>query len=600
MRQNVKALFSMLQKLLAILNSKQKRKCVLVFICVVIGSIFELLGVSCILPFIQAMLAPKELLQNRYIQVVMDIFHISSDYGMLILIGVGIIILYFVKNIYLLFSAYIQSKLSADITRELSTLMLRSYMKRPYLYFVNNNSANILRGINVDVLGVYNIISNIFKILSEVLNCVLIALFLLCSDAFMALGVILIALICLVSITFGFKKRMYITGQTQREAYAACNKFAYQAVNGIKEITVLQRREDFVKQYDEAVERRSHATQVNTFVSACPGKIIEAVCVGGMIGVVCIRIGMGMEMATFVPRLGTFAVAAFKMLPAISNISAYLSSLVFYKTSLEETYNNITSAEKFEDFRKSYALERGIKEYTGDSISFKNVLEIKNVTWQYSGSEKCVLDKVDLTIAKGESVALIGASGAGKSTLVDIILGLLPPQKGTVEMDGIDIYAMPMCWAKIIGYVPQSVYLIDDTIRKNITFGLGSEKISDEKIWEALEKAQLKDFVQSLPKKLDTIVGERGIKFSGGQRQRVAIARALYNNPDILILDEATSALDGETEAAVMEAIEALQGKVTLIIVAHRMTTIEKCDKIYEVINQKIVQREKKDVLGTK
>ena len=216
--------------------------------------------------------------------------------------------------------------------------------------------------------------------------------------------------------------------------------------------------------------------------------------------------------------------------------------------------------------------------------------------WQYEGQTRPVLDGVSFEIHKGQSVALIGTSGSGKTTLSDVILGLLTPAKGSVYMDGIDIYTMPKAWAGIVGYVPQSVFLIDDTIRNNVAFGL--RDIDDADIWKALEQAQLKAFVETLPAGLDTIVGDRGIKFSGGQRQRVAIARALFNKPEILILDEATAALDNETEKAVMESIDALQGQITMVIVAHRLTTIRNCDSIYEIKDGKAVKRSKSEVFG--
>ena len=230
------------------------------------------------------------------------------------------------------------------------------------------------------------------------------------------------------------------------------------------------------------------------------------------------------------------------------------------------------------------------------TVRFMESLRIDKVCWTYPKSDKQVLKDLSITIKKGESVGLIGPSGAGKTTLSDIILGLFKPQSGSVFMDGIDIYTIPGEWSSIIGYVPQSVYLTDDTIKNNIGFGTDENEIDDERVWHALEQAQLKDYVMSLPDKLETFVGERGIRFSGGQRQRIAIARALYYNPDILVLDEATSALDNETEKAIMESIDSLQRHKTLIIVAHRLTTLRNCDKIYEIKDGIAKEVNKKEV----
>ena len=422
----------------------------------------------------------------------------------------------------------------------------------------------------MDVNGVFNIISNIFKLLAELLKCGAITSLLLIVDFSMAVGIVGLAGICLVAVTLGFKRIMSDMGHQQREAGRNCSKHTYQAINGIKEITVMRRRENFVKQYDKAADLRRETNLAYNFITACPNRIVEAVCIGGIMAVVCIRIANGADMAEFVPQLGTFAVAAFQILPSISNISAYVSGLVFYRPTLEEAYNNITEAR-----------------------------DVENIVWHYHNSDKKnILNGLSLEIKKGQSVALIGASGAGKSTLADVILGLLPPQEGTVNVDGKSIYEIPNEWAKMIGYVPQSVFLIDDTIRNNVSFGLLPEEIDDKKVWGALEQAHLAEFVRSLPRGIDTIVGERGVRFSGGQRQRVAIARALYYNPEILVLDEATSALDTETENAVMESIDALQGKKTLIIVAHRLTTIRNCDRIFEIVEGKAVEREKSEVFG--
>ena len=237
-------------------------------------------------------------------------------------------------------------------------------------------------------------------------------------------------------------------------------------------------------------------------------------------------------------------------------------------------------------------------EDTSKDVHFEQELRVKKICWKYSEGTEYILNNLDLNIQKGQSIAFIGNSGAGKTTLADIILGLLKPQSGQVTLDGKDIFSIGKEWGNIIGYVPQAVYLTDDSIRKNIAFGIKEDDIDETRVWNALEQAQLKEFVESLDEQLDTKVGERGVRFSGGQRQRVAIARALYENPDILVLDEATAALDNETESAVMESIEALQGKITLIIIAHRLTTVRKCDKIYEITNGVAVERKKSEIFG--
>ena len=249
--------------------------------------------------------------------------------------------------------------------------------------------------------------------------------------------------------------------------------------------------------------------------------------------------------------------------------------------------------------RQEYLERSGGLRRKEETIEFKEKLVIQNVGWKYKNQKKSVLSNVCMEIRKGESIAFIGSSGSGKTTLSDIILGLLHPRQGAILMDdNIDVYSILDEWGHIVGYVPQSVFLLDDTVRNNILFGLPKEQVNDALIWESLEQAQIKEFIESLPEGLDTIVGERGIKFSGGQKQRIALARALYNKPEILVLDEATAALDGETEKAVMDSISALQGKITMIIVAHRLTTIRDCDKIYRIENGIATEVRKEEIFG--
>lgn len=579
-----------------ILGRKQRRGAVVVLLCMIMSSGMELLGVSAIYPFLQIALDADAIQSKWYVQCIKGVDPNVSTKDILIIIGVAIMLIYVLKNLLLLLSVYVQNQYAANMQKENTIKVLDAYLKRNYEFFLNTNSSVILRGISTDVNGVYQILLSCLSMTAELINVVVLGVFLFVTDSFICVSAMILAGMSFLVIIFGFKGKMKRAGLNMRQSYALKNQYSYQAVMGIKEITVLDRREPFIDQFKEAAELEARASLINGFLAACPDRILEGVCISGFMGIVCIEIAMGKDLNTFIPALGTFAMGAFRILPSISKLSSRTNSIVFYRPCLQSTYDNLKEINQYDGENVSEIEER--EAYNGENLSFQNCLEIKKISWEYLNAQNCVLQGLSLTIHKGESVALIGASGAGKTTLADIIMGLLPPQAGSVEMDGVDIFSIPHQWSRVIGYVPQSVFLIDDTVRSNVAFGLKKEDVSDDKIWTALEEAQLKEFVEGLPYGLDTIVGERGVKFSGGQRQRIAIARALYENPDILVLDEATAALDTETENAVMESIDALQGAKTLIIVAHRLTTIRNCDKIYEIKDGVAVARNKEDVLG--
>lgn len=595
--KDIKTLLLMKKQVGEILTNKQKKQCIYIMIVIFLGSLFELLGVSAILPFIESILDTTQLHSKWYFRIISAFVEFHSDIQMIVFLGIIIILIYVIKNVFLLFSNFVQSKFKLRLQKNLSILMLSSYMRRPYSFFVNTNSSEIIRGINDDVYGVYAILEDFFKILTEGLAVIVIAIFLVIMDPIMALGVIFVAVICFSVITFGLKKRMSFLGKRQRAVLAKQNQYAYQAINGIKEITVMRRNEAFIKEYADAYEIKRKTDVAFYFALSLPERLIEVSCIGGIIGMVCLRLYMGVDVKSFVPQLAAFAIAAFRILPAISRMTGYASGMVFYRPTLEAAYENIREARAYEKNILLYA-ENNRGKVTLTNAHFKKELDIDSISWKYDSQKENVLSELCMTIRKGEAIGLIGESGAGKTTLADIILGLFQPQTGRISMDGIDIFAIREEWAKIVGYVPQDIYLLDDTIRGNILFGL-KDSGDDDKIWRVLQMAQLDEFVRNLPEQLDTLVGERGTKFSGGQRQRMAIARALYGNPDILILDEATSALDNETEKAVMESIDFLQGQITLIIVAHRLSTIRNCDKIYEIVNGKAIMRRKEDVFET-
>lgn len=563
-----------------ILTSSQKRWGIVVAVMTFIGAILETLGVTIVLPLVQVIMNPETLLENSAAAYVVNMLHLQTRTQLVMAVGIGVIIVYLLKNGFLLFLSYIRAKYACKVQRELSIEMMKSYLSRGYSFFLNSNTSNLLRGMTTSIDSTYTALYQIFKILSEVFAVACICFYILIVDAMMALSIIALTFVCLLCVAFGFRKWMKNCGLEEYKLNAELSKVLLQAFQGVKEVLVMHKQKYFINEYEKKYIERQYPVIGKTVAAESPAYLIEAVCVMGLVLAVCFKALGAQDTTILVSQLASFAVGAFRILPSLGRISSSFNQVVFSLPNLEDAYQNFQAA------RKKSAESHSIELPADTEIRLMQQIEIRDVVWQYEGTEKKVLKGVNLIIKKGQSVAFIGQSGAGKTTLADIILGLLYPQQGKVLLDGEhDIHQIPTQWSKLIAFVPQTVYLMDDTIRNNVAFGVDEKEIVDEQIWSVLEQAQLKDFVEELPDGLDTLIGERGVRFSGGQRQRIAIARALYTNPDILILDEATSALDNETETAVMEAIERLQGHKTLIIIAHRLTTVKKCDMIYEIKN---------------
>lgn len=584
-------------KYMFILTPSQKRWGIVVAIMTLLGAGMETLGVSAILPLIQVIMNPSVLSNNDFFARFFQIMNITNQLQMIWMVCAGVILIYVMKNSFLLFLTFIRSKYSCKVQRELSVEMMRSYLNRGYPFFLDINTGVILRGMTTSISGTYESLFNLFKILAEVLTIICICIYLFMLDSFLAICVMGLASMCLLLVMFGFKRWMQGCGEKEYKYNAAINKTLLQTFQGVKEVLVMHKQNYFTEKYEKQYIERQKPAISKVIATESPAYIIEAVCVTGLLIAVCAKAN-GIEDSTiFVSRLASFAVGAFRILPSLGRISSSFNQVVFYKPGLDETYDNFKEVRESK-YNNDYEITNEKKEKK--IISLSKELIVNSVKWTYNNQTDYVLDKLQLTIKKGQSVALIGQSGAGKTTLGDIILGLLKPQEGQVLLDNdTDIYKIPEQWSHIVGFVPQGIYLTDDTIRNNIGFGVDEDKIEDEKVWLALEQAQLKEFVEKLPQQLENVIGERGVRFSGGQRQRIAIARALYQNPDILVLDEATSALDNETERTVMEAIDKLQGNKTLIIIAHRITTVKNCDVIYEIKNGKAKKVDKKELFAS-
>ena len=582
------------KKIGEILSTNHKRKFVLVFVCSIIAAILEMVGVSAVIPLIKSMLEPEKLLNHPVLYPIFKILNISSQSQVVIFMVIGMIMIYILKNVYMIIFVWIRTKYTTKVQRDISVYMMESYMNRGYSIFVEKNASEILHGIQYDVAALNSILNLIILIITKSITVFLICIFMLYSDFLLAMGVILASVLCLVVLIFGLKKPMKKVGIVLRENTISAEKTLFQVVYGIKETLVMRKQKIFIDDYRDKLYLRQKEEIKNAIGSEAPSHIVEGVCITVIMIVLCFKILMSNDPTGFIAILASFALGAFRILPNIGQISGAFNSILGNKPGLDNVYDNILEARKKTSENNFVGIEDNLK-YA--DCEFKEAISVNNLSFKYDNTPENVLEDLSIEIRKNTSVAFVGESGAGKSTLADILLGLYAPEKGSILMDNIDIRNIPNKWSSLIGFVPQSIYLFDESIAKNVAFGVAEELIDRDRVRIVLEMSNVLSFVDTLPNGIDTVIGDRGVRLSGGQRQRIGIARALYRNPQILILDEATSALDNENEKYVMEAIDKFQGNITIIIIAHRLTTIKNCDKIYEIVNKKAVERKYEDLV---
>lgn len=584
----IRKILDALHKLLQILNRSQKILGLVVLLCSFIAAALETLGVSVIVPLVNALLNPEQLYENAYIKDITHFLNIHTNEGLTVFIIIGVIIIYALKNLFFIFYCWMKAKYSCKVQRECSVYMMQSYLNRGYTFFLSRNVNELLQGVNGDVSSLYQIINGLLQAVTQMMIAVFICIYMCYADWQIAVGVILSATVCLLIVFVFFRKKMLQAGVQFRTYAIGSSQALLQAFQGIKEVLVMRKQKFFIKEFEENTRKRQNATIVQNVGGEIPTYIIEAVCITGIMVILGIRIMNISDPENFVAVLASFAIGAFRILPALGKISVSINTISSSVPGFNSVYENLIESRKYNDNYFDVESEDDVK-YNG--LIFERAIRINELTFAYNSEQKKILNRLSLDIPKGKSVAFVGESGAGKSTLADLVLGVLIPDQGEVLMDDVNIREIPCLWGKLIGYVPQSIYLADASICKNIAFGVKESEIDENSVKAALKKAELLDFVMGLPQGIHTKVGDRGMRLSGGQRQRIGIARALYHDPEILILDEATSALDNETEKSVMEAIDSLHGKMTLIIIAHRLTTIKNCDAIYEIADGRAVRR---------
>lgn len=586
-RTGIRGLF---YKLGYIFNKRDKRNIAILLVAVIVGSFLELSAVAVFRPFADILMNPDAIQKKWYLIWIYDFFGCQTYKEFLTVLSICIIVIYVVKNVYLICERSYMFKFSYDTQKNLSTRLLVTYMKEPYTFHLNKNIATLQRSLQEDTSQFMQVILYSLELITEVVTCTVLGIFLLIESK--SITIVVLSLLCLCVGVFFFITKKYARGLGQKNQRYRGMIFQWmnQSLGGIKEIKILDREQYFIDEYQSYYAKFSRGLRISRVISILPKYIVEAVCMTGLLLAIIIKMYFGgADVIYYLPQLAVFAIAALRLMPSVGKINEYTTSILYALPSVDLVYHDLNEIASY--------VERQDGEVKED-WNLEKEIRVEHVTYTYPNVEEPVIREADLVIEKGSTVAFIGASGAGKTTMVDLILGLLEPQEGRIMADELNVHERPRTFHAQIGYIPQVIYLSDDTIRNNIAFGVKQEEIDEQAVLQAMEKAQLSDFINSLPHGLDTIVGDRGVRLSGGQRQRIGIARALYHDPEILVLDEATSALDNDTETAVMEAVENLQGIKTMIIIAHRLTTIRNVDRIYEVEDGKVIEKSKKDVFG--
>lgn len=566
---------NMFSKIKCILDHRQKMELLGVLFVVFFTTIMELVGVTAILPFINIILDSSVIQSNKYLKMLYDIGNFNSDVDFLIFIAIVLIVIYVIKNLLLIKSYDLQYKFTFNNQKIMASKMLKSYLEQPYLFHLNHSSAELIRSINTDIVMMYQAIVALLGLVAEMLVCIVLGTFLLFKDPMITL--VVVGSLFLMIIIFAKKMKNYLSriGEEDRTYSLGIVKWLQQSFGGLKETKIMHREKFFQSNFDDQYNKWADLERIYRDLQLIPKPIMETICISAILVAIIIKLSMGTDAVSFISSISVFAIAAFRLLPSFNRISTYINAILFYYPAFDAVYNDLAQIgdvldRPSEDSRNIVAL------------GFEDTINIDKLSFKYPTADDYVINNASFSIPKNKTVAFIGPSGAGKTTLADIILGVLEPSDGHIMVDGVDIFKDIESWQKNVGYIPQTIYLMDDTIKNNIVFGSEYE-VDEERLQNAIKEAQLDEFVDSLKDGLDTEIGESGMRLSGGQRQRIGIARALYNNPNVLVLDEATSALDNDTEKAVMDAINSLAGSKTLIIIAHRLSTVSGCDIKYEV-----------------
>ena len=561
------------QMIWRMLKKSERRGLGMIFFLMLAGTVLEMFSLGLVVPIVGLLVNPD------YIQRIPFARSLFGDLTttQYVLGAMGLLVgLYILKTIFLIWKTWIQRGFSNAVTLRIAQDLYENYLRQPYAFHLEHNSAIMIRNSQSSASLMGGVIDPFLLIASEFLvSGGLLALMLLLEPVGSLSAIVVFGSFSLIfrRIT---SRRIARWGEAQNFYKGSIIQHLQQGFSGVKDIKILGREDYFIAGYNRDLAGNAYVQRRYAVAQTLPRfsmELLTIICLGLLVSLMVLS---NKAVGDILPVLSLFGAAAFRLLPTLSQVINSFMSININRPIVSNLYNDLSLQ---------------VPATTTDQKSRKllDCIDVESLSFSYARTTRDALNNVSINIRRGEAVGLIGSSGSGKSTLVDILLGLLEPTDGRVLIDGHDIHRNLRGWQDQIGYVPQSIFLTDDTLRRNVAFGLPKDQIDHDAVKSAIRSAQLEDFVASLPDGLDTIVGERGVRLSGGQRQRIGIARALYNNPDVLVLDEATSSLDTETEHGVMQAVQALQGEKTVIIVAHRLSTVEYCDRLYRLENARIV-----------